>query len=137
MSIPSVVLDTNIVVSAHLSPLGLEYRVLKLCLDRRLGLFLSAPILDEYETVLRRPKFPLVPEKITDSLAQMRRIGTLVAPAIALAVSPDERDNRFLECAETAGADFLATGNRRHYPSVWKVSRIVNARESLDSILDL
>jgi predicted nucleic acid-binding protein len=49
-------------------------------------------------------------------------------------VSPDERDNRFLECAESAGADFLVTGNRQHYPSVWKTTRIVNARELIETV---
>jgi predicted nucleic acid-binding protein len=40
-----------------------------------------------------------------------------------------EPDNRFLECAELAGAEFLVTGNKRHFPIDWKPSKIVNARE--------
>jgi putative PIN family toxin of toxin-antitoxin system len=136
MQNPSVVLDTNILVSAHLSPLGLEYRLFELALNRRLRLFVSAPILLEYETVLRRPKFPILPGKITESLALIRQNSTLIVPAITLTVSPDERDNRFLECAETAGAEFLVTGNRRHFPAVWKSTRIVNAREFVASILN-
>ena len=28
----------------------------------------------------------------------------------------DEADNRFLECAEAARADFLGTGGKRHFP---------------------
>jgi predicted nucleic acid-binding protein len=46
-------------------------------------------------------------------------------------------DNRFLECAESAGADFLVTGNRRHFPKVWKTARIVNAREFLSSVFQI
>ncbi len=134
MPTPSVVLDTNILVSAHLNPLGLPNRVFELALGLRLRLLVSAPILLEYETVLRRPKFPILPEKVTASLAQIRQIGIPITPATTLAVSPDERDNRFLECAETAGAEFLVTGNRRHYPTVWKTTRIVNAREFLESV---
>jgi putative PIN family toxin of toxin-antitoxin system len=137
MPIPSVVLDTNILVSAHLSPFGLEYRVLELALDCRLRLFVSTPILIEYETVLRRPKFPILPGRVTDSLARIRQNSTLIFPATTLAVSPDERDNRFLECAESAGADFLVTGNRRHFPKVWKTARIVNAREFLSSVFQI
>lgn len=58
----------------------------------------------------------------------------MIVPAITLAVSPDERDNRFLECAESAGADFLVTGNRRHFPAVWKTTRIVSTRELIEAV---
>jgi putative PIN family toxin of toxin-antitoxin system len=134
---PSVFLDTNILVSAHLSPLGLEYRVFKLALDLRLRLFVSATILIEYETVLRRPKFPILPEKVTESLAQIRQNSTLIVPTSTLSVSPDERDNRFLECAESAGADYLVTGNRRHFPAVWKKTQVVSARELVESVFNI
>jgi predicted nucleic acid-binding protein len=43
----------------------------------------------------------------------------------------DEPDNRFLECAEAAGAEFLVTGNKRHFPQRWKTTRVANAREVL------
>ena len=134
---PSVVLDTNILVSAHLSPFGLEYRVFNLALDRRLLLLVSVPILLEYETVLRRPKFPILPGKVTESLAQIRQNSTLIVPTSALSVSPDERDNRFLECAESAGADYLVTGNRRHFPAVWKKTQILSARELVESVFNV
>jgi len=134
---PSVVLDTNILVSAHLSPLGLEFRVFELALDLRLRLFVSVPILLEYERVLRRPKFPILPGKVTESMAQIRQNSTLIVPTTTLAVSSDERDNRFLECAESAGADFLVTGNRRHFPAAWKNTQIVSARELVESVFNI
>jgi predicted nucleic acid-binding protein len=62
---------------------------------------------------------------------------TLILPAMTLAVSPDESDNRFLECAESAGVDFLVTGNLRHYPTDWKSTRIVGARELIESIFNV
>ncbi|MBV9037914.1 MAG: hypothetical protein JO182_25715 [Acidobacteriaceae bacterium] len=51
-------------------------------------------------------------------------------------MSPHEADNRFLECVEAAQADFLITGNKRHFPAEWEGTRIVNAREFF-SIIDL
>jgi putative PIN family toxin of toxin-antitoxin system len=54
---PSVVLDTNVIVSAHLRADGLERFALDLALDRRIQLFYSEPILAEYEAVLSRAKF--------------------------------------------------------------------------------
>jgi len=135
MQIPSVVLDTNIVISAHISLLGLEYRVFRSSLDRDLRLFISNPVLAEYASVLCRPKFRFRPEIVIESLAQIRLNSTLVAPAATLSVSPDERDNRFLECAEAACANFLVTGNRRHFRSIWKTTRIVGARELIEGLV--
>jgi len=137
MPIPSVVLDTNVVVSAHLSSRGLEHVVFQAALDGRLQLFISLPILMEYENVLRRPKFPILPEKVTQSIALIRQASTLVSPAFTLTVSPDEGDNRFLECAEAAGADLLVTGNRRHFPELWKSTRVVSARECVEFIFSI
>jgi predicted nucleic acid-binding protein len=41
--------------------------------------------------------------------------------------NPD--DNIFLECADAARADFLVTGNLRHFQRFWKQSIIVTSRE--------
>jgi predicted nucleic acid-binding protein len=68
-------------------------------------------------------------------VAQIKQNSTLVVPGRKLAVSRDERDNRFLECAEAANAEFLVTGNRRHFPEVWKTTRIVSARELIGAVL--
>jgi putative PIN family toxin of toxin-antitoxin system len=137
MPIPSVLLDTNIVVSAHYSPFGLERRVFDLALRQHFNLLVSAPILAEYESVLCRPKFGFAPETIAESLALIRQNSTLIVPVITLAVSPDEPDNRFLECAESAGVDFLVTGNRRHFPPLWKTTRIVSTRELIESVFNV
>jgi hypothetical protein len=37
-------------------------------------------------------------------------------------------DRQFLECAEAAGADFLVTGNKRHFPARWGDTLVVDAR---------
>jgi predicted nucleic acid-binding protein len=54
-----------------------------------------------------------------------------VTPTRRVSVSPDEPDNRFLECADAAQSDYLITGNKRHFPKQWKTTSIVNAREFL------
>jgi predicted nucleic acid-binding protein len=43
----------------------------------------------------------------------------VVSPAVRAAAG-DPDDNQFLECAEAAQADYLVTGNIRHFPEVWK-----------------
>ena len=37
--------------------------------------------------------------------------------------------NRFLECAGTAGADYLVTGNKRHFPKTWGNTKVMSAKE--------
>jgi len=49
-----------------------------------------------------------------------------------LEICTDEPDNRFLECAETAEADYLVTGNARHFPQTHKTTLIVTGRGFLD-----
>ena len=48
-------LDTNVVVSAHLNAEGFERHVLDLALAGKLQMAVSEAILTEYDGVLRRP----------------------------------------------------------------------------------
>jgi predicted nucleic acid-binding protein len=50
-------------------------------------------------------------------------------------VKADESDKRILECAVRAEADFVITGNKRHFPfEEFKGSKIVTPREFINSI---
>jgi putative PIN family toxin of toxin-antitoxin system len=126
---PSVVLDTNILVSAHLRTDGIERYVLDLALNKRLQLFYSASIFEEYEEVLSRAKFHIAPAKLAEFFSLFRAVGRRVVSKRKLKVSLDADDDVFLECAEAAQAQYLVTGNKKHFPDVWGVTRIVNARE--------
>jgi len=129
-----VVLDTNVVVSAHLKPDGFERFVLDLTLASKLQLFVSAEILDEYEGVLLRPKFGIAPELIQASLNLIKSKAKKVKPKRKITESPDPDDNQFLECADSAGADYLVTGNKRHFPASFGNTLVVNARELIEII---
>jgi putative PIN family toxin of toxin-antitoxin system len=133
---PSVVLDTNILVSGYLRTDGLERFVLDMALSRRLQFFYSASIIEEYEAVLSRPKFYIAPAKLAEVLALLRSAGRRVIPKRKLQVSIDPDDDIFLECAEAAQAQYLVTGNKKHFPDAWGVTRIVNTREFLNEVLD-
>ena len=127
-----VVLDTNIVVSAHLNFEGYERSVLDLALSGKLKMFVSETILREYESVLRRAKFRLKPSDVSRSLRLLRAAARVVASYGQVNAARDPGDNRFLECAEAAKADYLVTGNKRHFPKRWRQTLIVNARELLE-----
>lgn len=129
-----VVLDTNVVVSSIISGQGAEARVFDLAINKQISLYVSKPILNEYEGVLSRPRFQLSQSQVQSILSLIRASSALVHPTEKVMVSPDEPDNRFLECAEEAKADYLVTGNKRDFPKRWKTTAIVNARELLETI---
>jgi putative PIN family toxin of toxin-antitoxin system len=123
-----VVLDTNILVSACWKPGGLEARVVDLAIAGKIVACVSAEILAEYRDVLSRPKLSALNGRAVELLAALERNAVLVETVVPVKASIDEDDNRFLECAEAAGAEYLITGNLRHYPAVWGATRVVNAR---------
>jgi len=132
-----VVLDTNVIVSAVLIRGGAEAYALHLATVGKVQLYASKAILAEYEGVLRRDKFRRLGVKaIEETLRLIRRVAIVVNPAETLTVSPDESDNRFLECADAAEADFLVTGNKRHFPNAWKKTAVIRARELVEILID-
>jgi putative PIN family toxin of toxin-antitoxin system len=130
-----VVLDTNVVVSAVLKIMGPEAEIRRLVALRQLEFCVSSPILREYDQVLSRPKFShLDQQKKAHLLSVLRDAATLFAPTRRLSAYLHEPDNRSFECAQAAFAQFLVTGNQRHFPARWKSTCIVNARGLLDAI---
>jgi len=47
----------------------------------------------------------------------------LIRPALLTQITADPADSMFLECADTARADYLITGNQRHFPVSWRTPR--------------
>jgi putative PIN family toxin of toxin-antitoxin system len=127
-----VVLDTNVVVSAHLIIEGFERYALDLVLAGKLQLAASEAILAEYASVLARPQFAITRKRLARSMDLIRKSAHIVRPSRRLTVAQDPADNCFLECAEAARADYLVTGNKRHFPKNWRQTLVVNARELLE-----
>ena len=119
-----VVLDTNVIVSAYLNQDGPPFRVLKLALSGLIRMYTSEPILDEYKELLFRKSYPLDRRRAALLLSAIRSSAIIVKPASGLSLKlPDTDDAMFLQCAETAKADFLVTGNTRHFPAKWKLTQ--------------
>ena len=103
-------------ISAALSPSGIPSSLLALAFDRTVQLYVSPVILEEYAEVLSLSKFDLSPQVITGLIRKITGAAILVHPARTISASPDESDNRFLECAQEAKAEYVVTGNKRHFP---------------------
>jgi putative PIN family toxin of toxin-antitoxin system len=128
-----VVIDTNVIVSAMLRSGGFPESVFNLAMGGEVQCYASESILAEYEEVLRRPRLAIDPDKVTLALARIRAAISLVEPAHAVTAATDPDDNIFLECAETAQADYLVTGNGRHFPERWAGTQVVTPRQFMDA----
>jgi len=93
---PKAVYDTNIIISAALSPSGIPSSLVALAVDGTVQLYVSPVILEEYTEVLHRPKFELSEQVITGLIRRITETAVVVHPTHTLSVSPDESDNRFL-----------------------------------------
>ena len=124
-----LVIDTNVLVSAALKPEGLQRTALVLAVTKPARFYVSRPILEEYADVLSRPELD-IRKGIRQQLLQLvRNHSYIVRPSRRLEVAGDPDDNMFLECADTARADYLITGNQRHFPRFWKKTKIITTRE--------
>ncbi len=134
-----VVFDTNVIVSAALYEKSLPALLLSLGLEDKVRFFVSPALLHEYEAVLKRPRFKLSHREITELMGKINRKALIVTPTKRLKIlKADEPDNRILECAIEADADFIITGNKKHFPfEEFKGSKIVTSREFINSISEL
>lgn len=87
----------------------------------QLSFYYSEAVFREYQTVLTRltPRDPVTfsPEAVAQTLELVKQKGHRVHPTLTLDVCSHIPDNRILECAFAARADYLVTVNIRHFPA--------------------
>ena len=111
-----VVFDTNVVISALLSPKGSPAQVIDLWEAEAFDLATSMPLLDELERALeyKRVKkyFKGPQEKINALLKRIKTVGIMFDPQFKLdVITDDPDDNRVLECAVAANASYIISGD--------------------------
>jgi uncharacterized protein len=128
-----LVIDTNVVVSAALKPEGLQRTVLLLAMTKSVRWYVSEAIVAEYALVLARPE--LIRRSSRQQLLQLiKNHARVVVPSRMAQITSDPDDNIFVECADAAHADYLVTGNQRHFPKFWKNTKIISSTEFLSVI---
>jgi uncharacterized protein len=115
--------ETNILVSGLVFRRGKPHQLLRTALDGVVSMIVSQAIIDETTGVLAR-KFGASIDDIAEAKAIIADAARTITPTVQLdVVKEDPPDNRILECAVTAGADYIITGDKdllrlRRYDSI-------------------
>jgi len=114
-----IVIDTNIIISAFISPNGIPAKIIDfITLNKQFQICYNADILAEYEEVLTRQKFDkynFSHDKVENFIRKLEMAGLVIEPSTSSVSLPDESDRIFYDTAKASGATLL-TGNTKHYP---------------------
>ena len=125
-----IVLDTNVLVSGILSPHGPPAAVLRVLLSGRASPCFDERILSEYRDLLSREEFVFDRDLVDELLSFLEATGSPVLASPLSLTLPDPAAQMFVEVAVSGEADFLVTGNLRHFPKAARHSvAVVSPRE--------
>jgi uncharacterized protein len=106
-----IVFDTNIFISAFVIPGSRGEEAYLHATKGHFNLFSSVAILTEMAQKLRE-KFGWQENKIVPLLKAITKVAVVLKTKTRLHLLADEPDNRILECAIAAKADFIVTGDK-------------------------
>ena len=128
-----IVVDTNVIVSAIIKPFSESAQILNLILSGKLKLVYDSRIIIEHEEVLKRDKFSFDSKHIDSIITQIKEEGVPIDPLPVNENIPDRDDIVFLEVAISSNANFIVTGNKKHFPkSKYRNLKVVSPAEFLD-----
>lgn len=111
-----LVFDTNTFISAFFWE-GNESRLFEQIEKNKAKLFVTQEILREVEDVLHRSKFSKVlsgtdqtPEQIIQKIISVSHL--VIGPKLNIHVCRDKKDDKFLECAVLAKANYIVSGDK-------------------------
>jgi putative PIN family toxin of toxin-antitoxin system len=124
-----VVIDTNVLVSSLLKAESQAREIYRLVLRGKIELYTSEDLLKELRRVLEYPKLGIEKMQREAFFKSLLRVTTVVDPKqIVNVIKADPPDNKFLECAVEAEADYLITGDNKHLLplKIFRRTRILN-----------
>jgi putative PIN family toxin of toxin-antitoxin system len=104
--------DTNILVSGLVFRRGKPHELLRMALEGAVRMTVSQAIIDETLDVLTR-KFGATADDLAEARALIMEAARTITPTVQLdVIKEDPPDNRILECALTAGSNYIVTGDK-------------------------
>jgi len=109
-----VVIDTNVVVSAAISTDGNPALIFEMLIMEDIKNYATREIIDEIKEVVQRPRIAkrvslVEQEFIIDTFEKFSE--KIVSGVKFEEIKDDPDDNKFLECAVSASADFIISGD--------------------------
>jgi putative PIN family toxin of toxin-antitoxin system len=127
------VLDTNVLVSAQISPQGVPGQIYELAGARAFQLVTSWVLVSELRRVLH-DKLRWDDRSVSPALRLLAQVAEFVEPVESVAdIADDPSDNRVLEAALAGRADVIVSGDRHLLRlGEWRGIRILSPRAFLD-----
>ena len=130
-----IVIDTNILVSASLKK-GYSFKIVEeIATDIKLiQVCLSEQVLTEYSNLVFYErisgKYPLFIKTISANIKRLEKAGVMFFPRRHFNILADITDNKFLDLAYEAKADYLITGNRNDFSiTQFEQTKILNPKK--------
>ena len=128
-----VVLDTNILVSAMITPAGNPAAIVNAWLDGRFTLLTCTEHLDELRATFQKPRVAELfkPHKAGRLVNQIKNLARQVGELPAVERSVDPMDDFLLAMSEAGQADYLVTGDKSGLLALdrHKSTRIISASD--------
>ena len=129
-----IVFDTNIYLSGLVFPTSKPASLLSLASQKKFELFISNFILDELRRNLTG-KFGYNQEAANMFVDQIVKSAKIILPENKINIIQSKKDdNRILDCAISAKANYLVTGDKKHILPLGKIGKckIISASNFLE-----
>jgi len=113
----NIVVDTNVIVSALINVNGTPAKILSLLLNGKVKLLYDNRIIFEYTEVLLRKEFGFNADVVNDMIEYFKHQGDFINANYFTLKFHDETDKKFYEIYKTGEANYLITGNIKHFPN--------------------
>ena len=128
-----LVFDTNIYISAFVITGSLAEKAILKVIRENYRLFISKEIVDEVLSVLSK-KFDYNKEILSRTAIFLSEIAELIKTHDKVYILKDESDNRIIECAVSAEADIIVSGDKEILSlKEYKGIKIMTLREFLEN----
>ena len=124
-----IVLDTNIIVSAFINPKGIPGAIISLLLAKKITICYDNKIFSEYVEVLKKSKFNFDNILVDEFLDFVKDNGEYIIAEPQRVKFDDEYDKVFYDVYKSSDANYIITGNKKHFP---KEKNIITPREYIE-----
>jgi len=130
-----LVIDTNILIAAFLTPRGESSKLLRQALERH-SVYLSPFILDEFLRVINYPhirrRYEFTDDETEIFITRLAESANLDNPSTNISACTDPDDNAVLALAVEMESDYLVTRNVKDFPETYEKVKIVTSEQILE-----